>query len=60
MSYDQLAHVIKMGGTVAFTAVFILAILYALWPKNKAKFERAAHLPLDDHDSPDLDRQGDR
>lgn len=54
MSYDQIAHVIKMGGTVAFTAVFTLSILYALWPGNRARFERAAHMPLDDNDTPEL------
>jgi len=46
MSYDILAHFIKMGGTVFFTGFFTLTILYALWPKNKARFERAAQLPL--------------
>ncbi|MEM9600859.1 MAG: cbb3-type cytochrome c oxidase subunit 3 [Pseudomonadota bacterium] len=55
MSYDQIAHVIKMGGTVAFTGVFVLAILYALWPRNRAKFDRAAQLPLESNDAPELD-----
>ncbi|WP_298917419.1 cbb3-type cytochrome c oxidase subunit 3 [uncultured Algimonas sp.] len=54
MSYDQIAHIIKVGGTVAFTAVFIGAIFYALWPKNKARFDRAAHLPLETDDNPEL------
>ena len=52
MSYDVLAHFIKMGGTVFFTSFFVLAIVYALWPKNKARFDRAAALPLADDDSP--------
>lgn len=55
MSYDQIAHIIKIGGTVAFTGVFVLAILYALWPKNRERFVRAAHLPLQSDDTPDLD-----
>ncbi|MGB3456409.1 MAG: cbb3-type cytochrome c oxidase subunit 3 [Litorimonas sp.] len=54
MSYDQIAHVIKIGGTVAFTAVFLGAIAYALWPRNRAKFDRAAQLPLQSDDGPDL------
>ncbi|MEM7728575.1 MAG: cbb3-type cytochrome c oxidase subunit 3 [Pseudomonadota bacterium] len=53
MSYDQIAHVIKIGGTVAFTAVFVGAIVYALWPRNRAKFDRAAQMPLHDDDGPD-------
>lgn len=54
MSYDTIAHFIKIGGTVAFFAVFVLAIIYALWPKNKERFERAAKLPLNDSDTPEL------
>ena len=59
MSYDQIAHVIKIGGTVVFTAVFVGAIIYALWPKNKTKFDRAARMPLQDTDAPDMTDRGD-
>ena len=52
MSYDVLAHFIKMGGTVFFTGFFALAIVYALWPKNKSRFDRAAQLPLNEDDRP--------
>jgi cytochrome c oxidase cbb3-type subunit 4 len=54
MSYDALAHVIKLGGTVAFFGIFVLSIVYALWPKNKARFDHAATLPLNDSDTPEL------
>lgn len=54
MSYDQIAHFIKIGGTVAFTSIFVIAIVYALWPGNRARFERAAKLPLDTHDAPEV------
>lgn len=54
MSYDVLAHFIKMGGTVFFTGFFLCAIFYALWPKNKTRFERAAHLPLLTEDRPEI------
>jgi len=53
MSYDILAHVIKLGGTVAFFGIFLIVILYALWPRNKARFERAAQIPLSDTDRPE-------
>jgi len=52
MSYDTLAHFIKMGGTVFFTGFFVIAIVYALWPKNKERFDRAAQLPLSEDDHP--------
>lgn len=55
MSYDQIAHFIKIGGTVAFTSVFVIAIVYALWPSNRAKFDRAAQQPLNDNnDAPEV------
>ena len=54
MSYDVLAHFIKMGGTVFFTGLFVGAIIYALWPKNKARFDRAAQLPLETNDRPEI------
>lgn len=55
MGYDQIAHLVKIGGTVAFTAVFVGAILYALWPKNKDRFDRAASIPLQSSDAPEMD-----
>lgn len=59
MGYDQIAHFVKIGGTVVFTAVFVSAILYALWPKNKARFDHAAHIPLQGGEIPDM-TPGDR
>lgn len=52
MSYDQIAHIVKMGGTVLFFAVFVIVIAYALWPSNRGRFERAARSPLEDRDYP--------
>lgn len=54
MSYDVLAHIVKMGGTVFFTGFFVVCIVYALWPKNKTRFDRASNLPLVDDDYPEL------
>jgi len=54
MSYDTLAHVIKMGGTITFFSLFLVAIIYAIWPKNRAKFDKAARQPLDATDTPKL------
>ncbi len=54
MSYDTISHIAKLGGTVFFTGFFTLTIIYALWPKNKARFDRAAQLPLLDTDHPEV------
>lgn len=46
--YDWMAHWVKMGGTVFFFSCFMIVLIYVFWPKNKAKFERAAHQALGD------------
>ncbi|CAN1563314.1 CcoQ Cbb3-type cytochrome oxidase, subunit 3 [Rhabdaerophilaceae bacterium] len=45
--YAYLANLAQSVGVVYFMAVFFAVCAYALWPANRAKFERAAHLPLD-------------
>jgi cytochrome c oxidase cbb3-type subunit IV len=32
--------------TPIFVAVFLAIVTYALWPRNKAAFDKAARLPL--------------
>lgn len=54
MSYDTFAHVVKMGGTLVFSLFFFVVIIYAIWPKNKARFDRAAQLPLTEDDFPKI------
>ena len=39
-------------GLIIFVVLFLGILTYALWPKNKDKFDRAAHLPLDDAQGP--------
>ncbi len=48
MSYDQVAHIVKLGGTVFFFSFFILVLIYVFWPKNKEKFKQAAGIPIHD------------
>ena len=36
--------------------LFLGIVTYALWPSNKAKFEHAARIPLEDDDEPARDR----
>ncbi len=46
--YQFLASIAQSVGILYFMALFGLVVLYALWPRNRAKFERAAAVPLDD------------
>lgn len=48
MSYDQVAHLVKTGGTVFFFSFFLLVLVYVFWPKNKAKFKAASEMPIND------------
>lgn len=34
--------------TPVFVALFVVVVLYALWPKNRSTFNEAARLPLQD------------
>lgn len=48
--YVQAAHFAQTGGLVLLGLCFALAVIYALWPGNKNKFEHAARNPLDNGD----------
>jgi len=54
MTYDTLAYIIKMGGTITFFAIFSISMAYALWPSNRQKFKKAAAQPLHDSDKPEV------
>ncbi len=32
--------------TPVFVAIFVAIVTYALWPRNKAAFDKAARMPL--------------
>jgi cytochrome c oxidase cbb3-type subunit 4 len=34
--------------TPVFVGLFVAIVIYALWPRNRAKFDKAARLPLED------------
>ncbi|MBL8544222.1 MAG: cbb3-type cytochrome c oxidase subunit 3 [Hyphomonadaceae bacterium] len=53
MSYLQAAHFAQTWGVVLLAVGFAIATIYALWPANKEKFERAAQAPLIDGDDDD-------
>lgn len=54
MSYETLAHVVKVGGTVFFAGFFLVVVIYTLWPRNRKGFDEAAQLPLSTDDQPKL------
>jgi len=55
--YEILSSFAQTWGMLLFVALFLGALTYALWPKNQDRFDRAAHAPLTEADSP-ADRAG--
>lgn len=53
MTYEQATQFAQTWGLVLLAACFILAVIYALWPGNKKKFDKAARNPLTDGDEDD-------
>jgi len=45
-TYQFLASIAQEVGVIFFMTVFLLVVLYALWPANGAAFDAAAHIPL--------------
>jgi cytochrome c oxidase cbb3-type subunit 4 len=50
MDYEMIATFSKSWGLVYLVLLFLGVWVYALWPRNKAKFDRAARVPLEEDD----------
>ncbi len=46
--YGAIATFAKSWGLVYLLVLFVGAIAYAYWPRNKAKFDKAARMPLEE------------
>ena len=58
MSYEQLSQFAGSWGLVFLVVMFLVSLVYALWPGNADQFRHAAHLPLNDEDiDPSQERQ---
>ena len=49
-SYADMARFAQQGGTIYFGLMFLAGLIYALWPRHKASFDRLAVLPLETHE----------
>jgi len=47
MTYETVAKFVQQAGAVYFFLMFAGVLVYAFWPKNKEKFEKAARAALD-------------
>jgi cytochrome c oxidase cbb3-type subunit 4 len=48
MTYDEVASISGTVGLIFFMVTFAVVLVYALWPRNQEKFDRAARAPLDE------------
>ena len=47
MTYEAIRGLAGMAGLLLFIGMFTLVLVYVLWPGNRADFERARRLPLE-------------
>ena len=45
-TYKAVAEFTQTWGLVYFVIIFVLVLLYALWPSRKKQFDEAARIPL--------------
>jgi len=59
LEYDTLRAISGTVGLIIFVSLFAGVLIYALWPKNRKKFDHASRIPLnDDRNDSDLSRGG--
>jgi cytochrome c oxidase cbb3-type subunit 4 len=45
-TYKMLAEFAQTWGLLYFVTVFLVVLVYALWPSRKKQFDEAARMPL--------------
>jgi len=53
MTFAQATHFAETWGLAFAVLLFLVAVLYALWPSNRTTFNTAAHAPLSKDDDDD-------
>ena len=52
MEFEFLLYLSKSWGLFYLLTLFIVVVVYALWPSNKSRFDKAASSIIDDQDKP--------
>ncbi len=50
LTYQDASYFAQTYGLIYLFGLFVIVLLYALWPKNKKKFDEAANIPLEEKD----------
>lgn len=48
MRYEEVLHFAQTVGLVLLILLFLAGVAFALWPRNRERFQRAARLPLEE------------
>lgn len=48
MTYENASAFAQTSGLLYFVTIFMAVAVYAFWPRNRARFVAAAHLPLNE------------
>lgn len=51
--YEALSQFAQTWGLLLFVLLFAGVLVYALWPGNRERFNKAAQMPLDDAEGPE-------
>ncbi len=51
-AYEDVLAFAQSWGSVYFVSLFVVVVIYALWPGNKATFTQAANIPLKEDEMP--------
>jgi cytochrome c oxidase cbb3-type subunit IV len=45
-TYEFFSRIAQTGGLLYFLALFIVVLVYALWPSRQKQFDESARMPL--------------
>lgn len=50
LTYETVSRFTQQAGTLYFAVIFVVAVTWVLWPKNKKGFEEASRIPFTEVD----------
>jgi cytochrome c oxidase cbb3-type subunit 4 len=48
MNYEFASRFAQTSGLLYFVGMFCIVLIYAFWPRNRARFDNASRMPLNE------------